>query len=342
MRVVSYPRGFKEKLLGKFSQLIDSGQVAEGPYYNAEDDYLTGRKSVPVTSCGAAIFALLAYQKYEMGKTHLVLQSNTMRGVYTVARLLDFEVIVCDCSKMPGFLAMDPECYSETLSDLTKRGLLHQVVTIYSVIGGYLSTAFAEIETISKNHDIPFIVDMAHAHYLDSIIHSDYNHLAFSFYATKVLPVGEGGLISTKNINMFKWIKEFLIYDRFNYSQEYGLNLRANELTACFIHEFMTNRNWRPFFKDRRIHIAKTYREICEDNDIQYMDFEEAEDYNAYKFVVFDEYESVVEKNTLLTRFKPTSPVFAENIIDKKPVLPHWCPPTYSDLYDSFVEKKLS
>jgi dTDP-4-amino-4,6-dideoxygalactose transaminase len=239
---------------------------------------------------------------------------------------------------MPGFLAMDPECYSKTLIDLKKKGLINQIATVYSLIGGYLSSALIEIEEMSKSHDIPFIVDMAHAHYLDSIILSDYSHLAFSFYATKVLPAGEGGLISTKDLNVFKWIKRFLMYDRFNYSQEYGINLRANELTACFIHELMTNVNWRSFFKDRRIHIAKTYRVICEDNDIQYLDFEEAEDYNAYKFVVFDEYDSVVEKNTLLTKFKPTSPVFAENILDKKPILPHWCPPTYTSLYDSFAE----
>ena len=337
MKIVSYPKGFKEKLLNRFSGLIDSGEVAEGRYYNAEDDYLPGRKSVPVTSCGAAIFSLLAYQKYEMGKTHVVLQSNTMRGLYTIARTLNFEVIICDCSRMPGFLAMDTECYIETISDLTNKGLLQQVVTVYSVIGGYLSPTFVEIEEMTKRHDIPFIVDMAHAHYLDSIIRSDYSHLAFSFYATKVLPVGEGGLISTNDVDMFSWIKRFLIYDRFDYGLEYGFNLRANELTACFIYQLMTD-DYKFFFRNRRVDIAKVYRKICEADKIKYLDFQKGRDYNGYKFVIFDKYERVKKKNTLLTKLKPTSPVFTEHILDRKRILSHWCPPTYVDLYSSLVD----
>ena len=69
MKVVSYPKNFVEDILSKFRHIINSGQVAEGKYYNAEDDYIIGKKSVPVNSCGAALFSLLAYQKFQMGKT---------------------------------------------------------------------------------------------------------------------------------------------------------------------------------------------------------------------------------------------------------------------------------
>ena len=35
-----------------------------------------------------------------------------------------------------------------------------------------------------------------------------YPDLTFFFYATKILPTGEGGLISLSNYNKFEWIKE--------------------------------------------------------------------------------------------------------------------------------------
>ena len=337
MKVVSYPENFVEDILSKFRHIINSGQVAEGKYYNAEDDYIIGKKSVPVNSCGAALFSLLAYQKFQMGKTKIILQSNTMRGLYTLSRLLDFEVIVSDCSIKPGFLAMDPNSYSSILSNLENSNDIDKAVTIYSLIGGFFCNAYSEIEDISRNNDIPLIIDMAHGHYLDSITMSDYSHLAFSFYGTKILPAGEGGLISTVDIEMFNWIKRFLIYDRFDYELQYGLNLRANELTACIMHELMTQNKWKPFFKDIRVSIAKKYKKICIEHNINFLDFEDALDYNAYKFIVFDRYDDVLKKNTLLTKHNPTSPVFAEHLLNKKKILEHWCPPTYPDLYDSIL-----
>ena len=332
MKVVSYPEGFKKKLLAKFGEMINEGQVAEGKYYNAEDDFVTGKKSVPVVSCGAALFCLLAYQKYVKRKTHVILQSNTMRGLYTTARLLDLEVIICDSSAIPGFLSMDSNCFSDLLLELKRKNLIDQVVPIYSVIGGYLAPAFFEIEKLCKETDIPLIVDMAHGHYLGQLIQTEYSHLAFSFYATKILPVGEGGLVSTKDLDMFQWVKRFLIYDRFEYQLEYGLNLRANEFTAFFIHMLMTDEECKSYFSDKRIIISGKYKEICEDHGIKYLDFTKALNYNGYKFVVFDNFDDVRRKKTLLTKFNPTSPVFAEHLLDKHSILYHWCPPTYQSI----------
>lgn len=334
MKIVSYPQGLKERLIQKFGEMLDEGKVAEGEYYQAEMDYVPGKKSVPVVSCGAAIFALLAYQKFVHGKTHVIIQSNTMRGLYTCAKLLGMEVLICDSSSVPGFLAMDANDFADMIKKLDDQCLIDKVVTLYSVIGGFLAEDYFEIEKVNTNLNIPLIVDMAHGHYLQQLIGADYPHLAFSFYATKILPVGEGGLISTKDEKMFAWIKRFLAYDRFEYGLQVGLNLRTNELTSYFIHLLMTEETYKTFFRDYRVKIAEIYRRECEINDIRYLDFGKAVDYNGYKFVIFDDRESVKKKDTLLTKFTPTSPVFAEHLLDKHPILSHWCPPTYSSLLD--------
>ena len=332
MKIISYPDTFIVEILDEFKRILDSGQIAEGSYYTAASDYVIGKKSVPVTSCGAAIFSLLAYQKYVNGITHVVLQSNTMRGLYTSARLLDLDVIICNSSMDNGLLAMDAKRFQETILYLSQSKIIDKTTVVYSVIGGFLSDDYFEIENLCIEKGVPIIVDMAHGHYLEKIINTNYASLAFSFYATKILPVGEGGLISTNDAKIFSWIKKFLMYDRFDYSLETGLNLRANELNAKFIHMLMTNDEYRKYFRDYRIDVAEKYKMICNNNAIRYLDYSNAVDYNGYKFIVLDNYGDVERKNTELTINTPTSPVFCEHIVTKEPILYHWCPPTYPSL----------
>lgn len=335
MKIVSYPEHFAQKLLDQYRHMLSDGQLAEGKFYNEMSRaYVKGKDSIPVTSGGSALFALLAYQKYVNNKSHVIIQSNTMRALYTIPRLLNMEVIVCDSSKKPGFMAMDPAALMEVIKKAQTDGLQDRVVTMYSVIGGYLSPSYLDIEAINKQHNIPLIVDAAHAHYLDRIRDTDYADLGFSFYATKILPAGEGGLIATTNKYVFEWIKRFLAYDRFKYELQFGLNLRANEFTSYFIYLLMTEANLKRHFVGKRIEIANIYRKACVENRVAFLDPKEALEYNGYKFIVFEQYENVEKLKTDLTNYKPTSPVFSVNVFDGSPLFPHWCPPTYPSLYD--------
>lgn len=338
MNIVSYPAGLKEQLLETFGQLLEDGSVAEGRFYNdTTDEFVKGKRSIPVNSCGSALFALLAYQKIEKGKTIAILQSNTMRGLYTVPRLLDFEVRVVASTRNPGFMAMDPDALRKELETLGAKGLTKKVVILYSVIGGYLAPAYKEIESLAKELGIPLIIDLAHGHYLDEVIATDYGDLAFSFYATKILPAGEGGLVSTPNPLTYEWLRAFLIYDRFSYKLDVGINLRPNELTSYFIYLLMTERKLREFFMERRVAIAKVYRQTCEASGIDFLDPEKAMAYNGYKFVIFSPHDVVAKKNSILTVHQPTSPVFNVDVVTKKALLPHWCPPTYPSLFAEIV-----
>ena len=332
MKIVSFPDNFKDRLISKFSQMLDSGQIAEGNYYNAEDEYIPGKKSVPVATWGAAYISLLSFYKYEKKKKCVILQSNTMRGVYSASRFMDMKVYVADSSSEPGFLSMDYKSCSKVIDSLKKQKMIDQTILVYSIIGGYLSNDYFKIETLCRTNNIPIIIDMAHGHYLNKIIETKYAVLAFSFYATKILPSGEGGLISTNDDKIFNWVKKFLMYDRFDYSLEVGVNLRTNELTSYFIHTLLTDDKLKYYFLDRRVKIADQYRDECIKKKINFLDYKNALDYNGYKFVIFDEFDIVSQKSNLLCRHGQTSPVFNFDIINKKKILTHWCPPTYPSL----------
>ena len=332
MKIVSYPDNLRKNLISKFNTMLEEGLVAEGKYYSAEDNYITNKKCVPVATWGAAYITLLAYYKNVLNKRNVILQSNTMRGVYTSSKFMDMNVFVCDSSAIPGFLSMDMIETKKLFEKLEKNGSLHKSVLVYSIIGGFLSKDYFEIESLCKDYKVPIIVDMAHGHYLSEIINSDYPDLAFSFYATKILPSGEGGLIALNDKKKFDWIKKFLIYDRFDYSLEIGVNLRTNELTSYFIYQLMNDATLKRYFRDKRVMIAEKYREECLDKDINFLDYNSALDYNGYKFVIFDSFDEVKNKSKLLSKYGQTSPVFNFEIINKKPILNHWCPPTYPSI----------
>ena len=332
MKVVSFPDKLKNSLIKNFANMLDEGQVAEGKFYSAEDDYITSKKSVPVATWGAAYVTLLSYYKNVENRNSVILQNNTMRGVYTASRFMSMEVQVCNSSTYPGFLAMDFNSFSNLVVELEEKKKIDDFILVYSVIGGFLSNDYFKIEELCKSKKIPIIVDMAHAHYLNEIIETDYADLAFSFYATKILPSGEGGLITVNNDEKFSWIKKFLIYDRFDYSLEVGVNFRTNELTSFFIHKLMTDKELINYYKDRRINIALKFREECLDKKINFLDYEKAKDYNGYKFVILDSFEESIKKSDLFNKLGKTSPVFNYDIVNKKSLLPHWCPPTYPSL----------
>jgi dTDP-4-amino-4,6-dideoxygalactose transaminase len=335
MEIVSYPDNFIDLLVAEWRELLKTGSVAEGKYYNdVPHEYVPGKMSIPVASGGAAIFSLLAYQKFVLEKTHVIVQSNTMRALYTVPKLLGLEVVVCE-SSIDDQLAMN----AEKLKHILASGIpVDKAVVLYSVIGGYMAQTYYDIESICVAQNVPLIIDLAHGHYLDGIISRTYPHLAFSFYATKILPSGEGGLISLHDQNAYQWVRRFLIYDRFKNEFEVGLNLRANELTASFIHSLMNNQACREFFRDRRVSIGMEYLRICLANNIACLNPTKAADYNGYKFVVLEPWDSVIEKKTGLTRYKPSSPVFGTDVRGGATLIPHWCPPTYSSLYSEIIK----
>jgi perosamine synthetase len=328
MKIVSFPPGFVDTYLEEVRALMENGQVAEGTYFKDAGSYVPGRRSVTVSSGGAAIFALLAYQQHVKRRRTAIVQANTMRALYTVPTLLGMRVAVAE-SSYADYLAMSPASLERRLANAEVR---RDAVVVYSVIGGYLSRSFADIVDLCQRAEVPLIVDAAHGHYLGALAESASAHLAYSFYATKILPAGEGGLVSTRDADMFDWVRRFLVYDRFHNELNVGLNLRASEMSSALIHRLMTDRSVVAHFRDARVALARRYAALCEEHEVRYLDPRGAADYNGYKLVVLDPRDEVARKGTELTTHPPTSGVFDTDVLGQPTTLPHWCPPTYPSL----------
>ena len=329
MQIVTFPPALIEAYVADVKRLMQTGQVAESTYFREQGTaYVPNKLSIPVASGGAGIFSLLAYHKHVSGRRLAIVQSNTMRALYTVPRLLDMNVHVVD-STYDDFMSMSPDALEHAFEDPQVRD---SAVVLYSVIGGFLAPSFARIAEQCRRANVPLIVDGAHAHYLDAILGHSEVDIAYSFYATKILPAGEGGLITTADRARHDWLRRFLMYDRFSNELQVGLNLRASELGSVLIHRLMTDPSVVTHFRDDRISIANEYRAICEKHGVRYLDPRGAADYNGYKFVILDPFEKVERLGTGLTKHARTSAVFDTDVLGRPTSLPHWCPPTYSSL----------
>lgn len=335
MQIVTYPPAFIDGYLAEVKRLMEAGQVAEGRYFRElTTDYVPGRHALPVASGGAAIFSLLAYYQRVHARTLAIIQSNTMRALYTVPTLLGMQPLVVE-SSYADFLAMNPTALERALQDASTRAA---AVVVYSVIGGYLAPSFFQIAETCRRLGVPLVVDGAHAHYLDRLVAQPEIDIAYSFYATKILPAGEGGLVVTPSQATHAWIRRFLMYDRFSNQLEVGINLRASEMTSALIYRLMTDRSIIEHFKLARVEIATQYERICQQHGVQYLIPGAAADYNGYKLVVIDPLDAVRGLGTLLTKHPPTSGVFDTDVTGRPTALPHWCPPTYSCLKSSVAD----
>ncbi len=329
MQIVTFPPSLVDAYLDDVRRLMESGSVAEARYYrDAAREYVKDRSSIPVASGGAAIFALLAYRKYVDGRRIALVQSNTMRALYTIPSLLDMAPVVVP-SSYDDFLAMDPDALEHMLED---RAMRRAAVVVYSVIGGYLAPSFARIAEICRRADVPLVVDAAHGHYLDGLLAERDVDIAYSFYATKILPSGEGGLVVTADDHVHTWLRRFAMYDRFENQLPVGLNLRAGELTAALIHRLMTDPSVIDHFKTARIEVAERLVAACRRHGVRFLDPARASGYNGYKLIVLDPHHEVERLGTELTEHAPTSPVFGTDVRGGPTSLPHWCPPTYPSL----------
>ncbi len=178
-QIVTLPDALIERLSAGIADLMRRGVMAEGAYFREETGpFVAGKRSIPVNSGGSALLALLARTRDVEGRGCAVVQTNTMRGVYTVPRLLGMDVRVVGCAYAAG-MAMDPDALESLLAE--EPALCNSAVVVYSVIGGYLAPAALEVVELCERHGIPLLIDAAHAHYLDALI-DKVSGLAFCLY----------------------------------------------------------------------------------------------------------------------------------------------------------------
>ncbi len=156
--------------------------------------------AVAVNSCTAALH--LALSALNIGPGEEVITTP-----YTFAAT--GEVIV-HCGAKPVFVDIVPDGFNID-PDRIREAITPRTRAIIPVHFAGEPCDMEAIQDIADEHQLALIEDAAHAlgaHYLDHKIGSISDATAFSFYATKNLTTGEGGMLTTNNRHLADQIRQ--------------------------------------------------------------------------------------------------------------------------------------
>ena len=292
----------------------------------------------------------------------VVVPSHTFIATAAAAIHAGAKVIFVDCQREN--LQMDPRDLARKIRDDTKA-----VVLVH--MSGIISPHLDEIGSICRERGIALVEDAAHAHgaTIDGRTAGSIGLAgSFSFFSTKVLTTGEGGMITTDDESIYKKALALRDHGRFgpepNLHDDIGYNWRPSELNAVLGLVQMRRAN---VILQRRRAIARRYDEKLRARNIpgiRLIEIPERIQSSYYKYVVY--LEAPLQRDPLKDKLKNdygvslsgdlynrpchSQPLFARHpgavigqLDDPFPetdyvVANHICLPLYYDLTDQQVD----
>jgi len=196
----------------------------------------------------------------------VLLPSHTFVATATAAVTAGARLIFVDCQ--PDNFQMDPDDLERSIQPDSK-------VVILVHMAGIISPHLERIKQICKKHNLLLMEDAAHAHGA-TIDGKKAGSLgiagSFSFFSTKVMTTGEGGMVTTSDDEINKWCRALRDHGRFtkdpNYTEIIGRNARPSEIHALFGLRQMASIN--EMLAERR-QIAKWYDDKIGDDRIPFV-----------------------------------------------------------------------
>ena len=177
------------------SEVIKSGWLTMGEKtfeFEREFCKYTGvSNSIAVNSCTAALHLALKAADIKSGD-EVIIPAITFIATWEVITYFGAVPVLCDVSK-DSFL-IDPSDIEKKITPKTKA--------VIPVHYGGESCDMDSIMEIARNHNLLVIEDAAHAFptlYKGRMVGTIGDITCFSFYATKTLTTGEGGMVTTEN-----------------------------------------------------------------------------------------------------------------------------------------------
>jgi dTDP-4-amino-4,6-dideoxygalactose transaminase len=178
--------------IAEVTESLRSGWITTGPKCRAFEEAFVARLDSPaalaVNSCTAALHTALAVLGVGPGD-EVITTALTFCSTVTVIEHVGAKPVLVDIE--PDTLNMDPAAAATAVTERTRM-----ILPVH--YGGHPCDMDA-LWAIAHRHDLLMLEDAAHAlpaRYRGSWIGSGDNPVAFSFYATKNLTTGEGGMLT--------------------------------------------------------------------------------------------------------------------------------------------------
>ncbi|WP_276248641.1 DegT/DnrJ/EryC1/StrS aminotransferase family protein [Haladaptatus sp. YSMS36] len=286
----SVPNVIGEEILEGVRDVLESGWLTLGPKTNEFEELFAGlhqsTQGVAVNSCTSALYACLRALGIGPNDT-VVVPAVTFSATANVVRLLGGDVILCDVKDNGN---IDPESLS---------GLLDTHEDISAVIPVHLyglPCDMPEILKIAEEHEIFVIEDCAHAPgaTIDGQPVGSFGDAGcFSFYATKNMTTGEGGMVTTDDPDLAEGVRKLRNHHQTRSPDEkkhdwgydvdgLGFNFRMSEFEAVM---GLSQLKRLARMNESRREVAHRYQEAI--SDIQGLTWEGGDSQKEHVFHLF-------------------------------------------------------
>tara|TARA_B100000945_G_C20407033_1_gene610588 strand:- start:128 stop:1177 length:1050 start_codon:yes stop_codon:yes gene_type:complete len=340
MGTIKLPTKSIDFFKSKQDKIFNTGSLAEGPWNEALSKKIraiTGSKNaVCFNSNGSGLVSLLLIYKEYYGRTDIMIQSNTMYGVKTITGTAGYKIV--------GYIDCQLTTLMPSFNDLKKsvknyKGDVKKLVIMLSDIGGIINPDIEKIAKFCKEKNIILLEDAAHS--FGSNLNKKFagtfgNAGVYSYYSTKAIFAGEGGIAVTNDNNVGNLLKDFNAYDRFKQKMPIGCNFRLTELQALMIYSVV--KEYEEIIKNKS-KTAQKYLETCNSLKIKYISQNTNDNIgNYYKFTIISPKKKISD---LLPNLKTTTSKVYDYALGNCKDLPsqHTCLPIWFSLEESISEK---
>jgi dTDP-4-amino-4,6-dideoxygalactose transaminase len=181
--------------IGSVEQTLRSGWLTTGPKVREFErqfaEFVGARHAIAVNSCTAALHLALDAIGIKEGD-EVIVPTLTFAATAEVVFYFHARPVLVDCC--PKTLNLDPERIEEAITPRTRA--------IIPVHFAGQPCQMDAIRDIAQRHNLAVIEDAAHAlpaRYRNQMVGTIGDITCFSFYATKTITTGEGGMITTDN-----------------------------------------------------------------------------------------------------------------------------------------------
>ena len=251
------PQGDINPILADIKDALETGNLTFGTEkFEEEFAKYTGTKyAVAVNSGTSAIEAPLRY--YNIKGKNVIVPTNTFVASANA---------VVYAGGTPVMVDMDPNNLCADFNDIKRKVNKNTAGIIIVHSCGYIPPYMFELKKYCKEKGIFLLEDAAHAHGASIKGHkagSIGEIGSFSFFPTKLMTTGEGGMVTTNNKEIADYVKQVRHHGQKNgLMTEMGYNWRMPQLSAI-LGRYQLKR--LDGFIERRNEIASKYAEAFKD-----------------------------------------------------------------------------
>jgi dTDP-4-amino-4,6-dideoxygalactose transaminase len=190
--------------------ILESGQLMMGEWTTRFEkefaEFVGVKHAITVNTCTTALQIVLQYYNIEEREV-LVPSGSFLTNISSIKW----------SGGIPIFVDMNPQTLSFDLEDLKRKHTERTRGIMWVHLTGIISPEYQKIVEYANDNNLFLIEDCAHSHggSVDGMKSGSLaNAGCFSFFPSKIMTTGTGGMVTTNDANMMKYVKQVRLLGR--------------------------------------------------------------------------------------------------------------------------------